>query len=197
MNTGDTDSTVSGGSQTVTVIEPRITTTKTVAPTTGVQAGDTLNYTVTFANTGTSTAYDVTAQDTLAQGVTFTAGSLACKLQPDNTVVASTATLAENVVTFDGNPAGSWDIPVGKSIVCQYKATAQSSLYVDGGHTNTVDADWSSLDGTPEGERIYNDAEPPKYTVDGTQDTATATFAVAAPTFARQTITPRRWRSGT
>ena len=64
---------MSGGSQTVTVVEPRIATTKTVTPATAVQAGTVLNYTATFANTGTSTAYDVTAQDTLAQGVAFTA----------------------------------------------------------------------------------------------------------------------------
>ena len=87
------------------------------------------------------------------------------------------------MVTFEGNPAGSWDIPVGSSIVCEYTATAQDSLYVNGGHTNTVDADWSSLDGTVAGERIYDDT--PGYTVDGTQDTATATFTVAAPTFAK------------
>ena len=60
-----------------------------MSPSTAVQAGTVLNYTVTFANTGTSTAYDVTAQDTLAQGVTFTA-LVDCKL--DGTVVASTAT---------------------------------------------------------------------------------------------------------
>ena len=176
---------VSSNTVTATVVEPRIATTKAVTPATAVQAGTGLNYTVTFANTGTSPAYDVTAQDTLAQGVTFTAGSLDCKLQPGDTAVDSTATASSDgsKVTFDGNPAGSWDIPVGKSIVCQYTATAQDSLYVNGGHTNTVDADWSSLDGASTGERIYDDST--NYTVDGTQDTATATFTVAAPTFTK------------
>ena len=86
-------------------------------------------------------------------------------------------------MTFDGNPAGSWDIPVGKAMVCRYTATAQSSLYVNGGHTNTVDADWSSRDGAVANERVYDDTT--SYTADGTQDTATATFTVAAPTFAK------------
>ncbi len=178
------DHSVAGGSQTVTVIEPRIVTTKAVTPATAVEAGTVLNYTVTFTNNGTSPAYDVTAQDALAQGVTFTALQ-DCTLQPDNTAVLSTATVdvSGSPVTFDGNLAGSWDIPVGKAIVCHYTATAQSSLYVDGGHTNTVDADWSSQDGVVAGERIYDDT--PGYTVDGTQDTAMATFAVAAPTFAK------------
>ena len=168
---------------TITVVEPRIETMKKVIPATAVQAGTLLKYTVTFANTGTSPAYDVTAQDMLAQGVTFTALDN-CKL--DGAPVASTATasLDGSTVTFDGNPAGSWDIPVGSSIVCEYTATAQDTLYVNGGHTNTVDADWSSLDGTVAGERIYDDPTP-GYTVDGTQDTATAPFTVAVPTFAK------------
>ncbi len=165
---------------TITVIEPRILTAKAVTPAMAVQAGTLVTYTVTFTNNGTSPAYDVTAQDTLAQGVTFTA-LVDCKL--DGTAIPSTATPGGSVVTFDGNPAGSWDISVGKALVCQYTATAQSSLYVDGGHTNTVDADWSSLNGVVAGERIYDDT--PGYTVDGTQDTATATFTVAAPTFAK------------
>ena len=112
------------------MIEPQITTTKMVDPATAVQAGTELNYTVTFANTGTSPAYDVTAEDTLAQGVTFTAGSLVCKLQPGDTAVDSTATASPDGsrVTFDGTPAGSWDILVGSSIMCAYKATAQDTL---------------------------------------------------------------------
>ena len=103
--------------------------------------------------------------------------------QLDGVPIASTATAVGNTVTFDGNPAGAWDVPVGKAIVCQYTATALSSLYVNGGHTNTVDADWSSLDGAVAGERIYDDST--NYTVDGTQDTATVTFTVAAPTFTK------------
>ena len=76
---GASDVTLSGGSQAITVLEPRITTTKSVNPTTGVQQGDTLTYTVRFTNTGNSPAYDVTAQDILAQGVAYDAGSLACE----------------------------------------------------------------------------------------------------------------------
>ena len=87
-------------------------------------------------------------------------------------------------MTLDGNPAGSWDIPVGSALTCIYKTTALSSLYVNGGHTNRVDADWTSLNGVVAGERIYDDT--PGYTVDGTQDTASASFTVGAPQFARR-----------
>jgi large repetitive protein len=96
---------------TITVVEPRIATTKTVSPATAVESGTVLNYTVTFANTGASTAYDVTAQDMLAQGVTFTA-LVDCKL--DGTVVSSTATPAGNVVTFERKPGGDLGHPGGE-----------------------------------------------------------------------------------
>lgn len=174
--------TVAGGSQTITIIEPQITTTKTVTPTTGVEAGDILTYAFTLTNTGNSPAYDVTVVDNLAQGVGFTA-LVACVLQPGNVLLPSLATPLGNTVTFDGIPAGSWDIPIGGSITCTYTALALGTLFVNGPHTNTVDADWSSLDGVAADERVYDDT--PGITVDGSQDSATATFTVDAPTFAK------------
>ncbi len=79
--------------------------------------------------------------------------------------------------------AGGLDIPVGGFIECRYTVTAQSSLVLAGSHTNTIDADWSSLNATSTGERVYDDsvARP----VDGTQDTASASFTSGAPTFAK------------
>ncbi len=174
--------TVAGGAQTVTVIEAQITTTKTVTPTTGVQAGTLLTYAFVLTNTGASPAYDVTVVDTLAQGVSFTA-LIGCLLQPGNVVLPGLATPVGNTVTFDGIPSGSWDIPVGGSISCTYTATALGTLFVNGPHTNTVDADWSSLDGASADERVYDDS--PGINVDGSQDTASATFTVDAPTFAK------------
>ncbi|MDW8267631.1 MAG: isopeptide-forming domain-containing fimbrial protein [Anaerolineae bacterium] len=174
--------TVAGGSQTITVIEPQITATKTVAPTGGVQAGNTLTYSFTLTNTGNSPAYDVTVLDTLAQGVGFTA-LVSCVLQPGNVTLLTQTTILGNTVTFDGIPAGSWDIPVGGSITCTYTALALSTLFVNGPHTNTIDADWSSLNGVSADERVYDDT--PGITVDGSQDSASATFTVNAPTFAK------------
>ena len=172
---------VSGGSQTVTVIEPSIVTTKAVTPDAAVEAGTVLNYTVTFTNNGEQPGVRCDGAGHAGAGgdVHGVDGLQAAA----GTGVASTATPVGNVVTFDGNPAGSWDIPVGKAMVCRYTATAQSSLHVNGGHTNTVDADWSSRDGAVANERVYDDTT--SYTADGTQDTATATFTVAAPTFAK------------
>ncbi|MEW6093931.1 MAG: sortase [Chloroflexota bacterium] len=165
----------------ITVIEARITTTKSVNPTTSVQAGDTLTYTVRFTNTGHSTAYEVTARDDLAQGVLF--GALVSCVDQSAAAVPTTVTDNTTWLEFDGNPAGSWDIAVGNWIECQYTADAQTSLYMDGGHTNTVDADWSSLEGSQPDERVYNDTT--EYNFDGTQDTATATFNTDAPTLVK------------
>ena len=183
----NTSSTVTrpGGTVQVEVIEPQITTTKSVAPTAAVQAGNTLIYTVRFANTGNSAAYDIVAKDTLAQGVAFT--SLTKCVDQNSIAVPSTATDNGSTVTFQGDPAGSWDIPATNPdsyIECTYTATVLDSVIVDGNHTNVVDANWSSQEGmTNPNERTYDDT--PGYTVDGDQDVDDAVFNVAAPTFVK------------
>ncbi|OJX45853.1 MAG: hypothetical protein BGO78_11145 [Chloroflexi bacterium 44-23] len=168
-------------SVTVNVVEPRIATSKVVNPTSGVQAGDTLTYTLTMTNTGTAPAYEVSFRDDLAQGVAYEPASMSCLLNGS----ASAATVTDNgtYLLVDSSPAGLWDIPVSQSLVCTYTATALSSLHADGNHTNTADADWSSLDNDPSYERDYDDTTP--INVDGTQDTATAVFSVGNPTLAK------------
>ncbi len=182
---------ITTGNVGITIREPRITTTKSVLPTSGVQAGDVVTYTVTFTNTGNWTAYDVTALDTLAPSVTYNAGSATCGYYNGSTTtpIPVSVTIGAGTLTFDGNPAGSWDIPATNPdsyIRCTYTATAQSSLYLNSNHTNSVDADWSTQNGVPaapEVERNYNDTTV--YPYDGTQDTATATFSSPAPTFSK------------
>ncbi len=182
--TGGSDTTLPGGSQTITVVEPRIATTKSVSPTSGVQAGDTLTYTVRFSNTGTATAYDVTAEDVLAQGVSYNNDAVCTFFNGSTSApIAVGVTVSGGRLTFDGSPSGAWDIPVGGYIECTYTATAQSSLYLDGSHTNTIDADWTSLNGVDAGERVYDDTV--SRTVDGTQDTAAAAFSSPAPAIAK------------
>ncbi len=165
---------------TVNVVEPRITTTKSVVPTSGVESGDVLTYTLTMQNTGTAPAYDVTFEDVLAQGVAYNVNSMSCLLNS----IASPATVSgTSTLLVDSNPAGLWDIAVGQSLVCNYTVTAQDSLYADGSHTNIADADWSSLNDNPAEERDYDDGTV--YSVDGSQDTNTAVFTVDAPVLAK------------
>ena len=173
-----------------TIIEPVITTTKSVSPTANVKAGDTLTYTVRFTNSGDSTAYDVTALDTMAQGVIF--GSItSCNYfnGASTSPIGFTQPTAGIVsVPFDSDIPGSWDIPATATdsyIECVYTGVAQSTLYLDGNHVNSVDADWTSQDGTANaGERVYADVVS-RANVDGTQDTATATFTTGAPTITK------------
>lgn len=163
---------------TTTVAEANIVTTKSVNPTSGVQSGNVLTYTVTFTNNGTATAYDVTILDILAPGVTYNAGSATCS-------VPVTVTAAGNTITFDGNPAGSIDIAPAGVVTCTYTVTAQPSIILDASLVNTIDADWTSLDGTNAEERTYNDSTATPVTVDddnNNEDQATATFTTLGPT---------------
>lgn len=188
-NTGADAPDVSGGTQAITVAEPRIVTTKDTVPTplTGVEAGDVLTYRVLFTNTNNpltdvSTAYEVSATDSLAQGMTFTSLT-SCLLDSPSTDLTASTTVDTSIpgqVTFSGM---AWDIPAGSTITCLYTATAQSSLYLDGSHVNSVDADWTSSNGVDSNERIYDDSV--SRTVDGTQDTDTASFSSDAPTVAK------------
>jgi LPXTG-site transpeptidase (sortase) family protein len=176
-------------SENSTITEPIIVTTKSVNPTMGVEAGDTVTYTVTFTNTGTSTAYEVTALDTLAQGMAYDVGSATCTLYDGSgtSPIAVTVTVGSGTITFDGNPAGSWDIPATNPdsyIQCIYTATAQSGVFLDGTHTNTIDADWSSQNGSQPNERQYNDSVS-RPGVDGTQDTDDASFTTEGATISK------------
>ncbi|HTX91046.1 MAG TPA: SdrD B-like domain-containing protein, partial [Anaerolineales bacterium] len=168
-----------GTSNTVsnTIVEPDVTTTKSVSPTSGVQAGDTLTYTVRFTNTGTSPAYDVTAEDTLAQGVAFDSVTSCTYFDGSSSAaILASSSVAGNVVTFDGSPAGGWDLPVSTPhayIECVYTAKALGSLYLDGSHTNTIAASWTSLDGPDANERSYTGPD------------VTSSFTSGAPAIAK------------
>jgi LPXTG-site transpeptidase (sortase) family protein len=161
----------------INVLEPRITTSKSVDQSADVESGDLLTYTLLMTNSGTSFAYDVSFRDDLAQGVAYNAGSMVCLL--NGVEIANSVTDNGSYLLVSSNPDGLWDIPVGQSLQCTYTVTALSSLTIDGEHTNTADADWSSLNDNPAEERDYDDGTT--YGVDGTQDTASAVFAVDAP----------------
>ncbi|MBK9711649.1 MAG: DUF11 domain-containing protein [Kouleothrix sp.] len=167
----------------ITLIEPLIATAKSVVPGAGVQAGDVLTYTARFGNAGGSTAYDVTASDTLAQGTAFTA-LLGCRDQVGAPVAAAAVDGGTTVDLDSAGAPGGWDIPPGGFVECVYTAAAQSDLYLAGSHANLVDADWSSQDGagSPE-DRIYDDSVP--YTVDDVQDSASASFDADGPAFGK------------
>ena len=89
------------------VVEPWIETSKDVSPTAGVEAGDTLTYTITLTNDGNATAYEVNFSDTLAQGTTFGAIQTARIDGTDTSLGTATANGDGSVITFSDDASGS------------------------------------------------------------------------------------------
>ncbi|WP_457575647.1 SdrD B-like domain-containing protein [Desulfomarina sp.] len=178
---------------TVNVTEPQITTSKRVEDVDGgvgdTQADnlqDVMRYTVRFTNTGNSTAYEVSALDTLPPGLgnfqlesaiyhNTTAGT-----DTDISPLTSAVDNGNDTISFTSTDSDSWDVAVGDYIELKYTVEVLGAWFVSGNHTNSIDADWSGRDGSDPDERIYDDtaARNPGLSQDGTQDTATATFTV-------------------
>ena len=171
------------------VVEPWIETSKDVSPTAGVEAGDTLTYTITLTNDGNATAYEVNFSDTLAQGTTFGAIQTARIDGTDTSLGTATANGDGSVITFSDD---AWDLDPGQALVLTYTAAVTNAAVVDGSHVNTVDADWSSLDNNDPGEaseRVYDEDDGVDSPVDGglnaDRDVDTAAFAIPGVTISK------------
>ena len=144
---------VSGPSTaTVTIVEPRLVLTKTVASAGGpthlrrVVPGETVTYTITLRNNLTSAAHDVAVADTT------------------DPRYASITSVTGATVT-DADPSGDGklaftvaDIAAGATVTITYQAVAPDPLAADptGAElTNTAVSTYSSLSGTVPGERSY------------------------------------------
>lgn len=131
---------VSGGSQTITVVEPSVVIDKSVTPA-SANVGDTVTYHITVTNTSTVTAYNVLAQDTLPTGLTYVPNSLQ--------VVSGSA-----IVTDTAAPLMEWlieSLAGGAKVEVEFQAVLDGS----GGNTitNQVAATWSSMPGNNPNER--------------------------------------------
>ncbi|MFA5704410.1 MAG: hypothetical protein WC982_12955 [Advenella sp.] len=148
----------------VTVVEPTLTIAKQWAnvtagkgPTDTPVGGDVLEYTVTIANTGDSTAHDTNIVDTPTPHLVFDTGY---------TPVAAIG--GSPVAGFVGAPAGvpagplvwgrdngdnSLDIPPGATLQLVYRVTVADTAQP--GHVlgNSVHVDWTSLEGASGYER--------------------------------------------
>ena len=175
------------------LVEPQITTTKSVVDESGDQTvarlGEQLTYTATFENTGNATAFETDVEDQLADGTLFR--SLDQVLYYDvsagvQTDISSTTTFnynnSANILTI--GPSGSstaWNIEESDYIEIVYTAEVQGSWYVPGPHINVIDANWTGLQAPGNsGERIYDDTDTnnPGMSQDGIQDTAIAVYFV-------------------
>lgn len=101
----------------ITVVEPELTLDKTtIGTTTGLDAGDTVQYQIVITNSGTATAHEVTLSDVLPAGLLVTTIN---STTPAGGASVDTATGG----TGSANLTGEYTIPVGGSITILYTAT--------------------------------------------------------------------------
>ena len=163
----------------ITLVEPEITTTKTIVDSDNVGQGqddgnthtadvlgDIFTATTTFTNTGTSNAYDIILTDALAPGTTFDPASLVFT-EPARWA----SSLVENTnytLSYDNSDPTDPNFSIaitdpnlflaqGEVLELEYKFLVQEAWFVEGTHRNLIDANWSSMPGTSTGERIYDD----------------------------------------
>ncbi len=136
----------------VTVTEPSVALTKTVGSAAGqtharrVLPGETVTYTITLRNTGTSTAYDVAVADTTDP-----------RFAPITAVTGATVTDADP--SGDGSLAFTVaDIPVNGTSTITYQALVPDPLTANPTGpelSNTAVSTYTSAAGTPAGDRSY------------------------------------------
>lgn len=151
-----------GTSASMTVVEPALAISKSVgyavpagksaaAP---AVAGDVLQYTVTVVNNGTAPAYDTDVLDFLPANLSLVAASATASIngvvvsgfEPEPTVLPGGA-----LVWGARNGDGLLDLPVGATLVLSYRANVLSANGTP--ITNSVYANWASLNGGVVGER--------------------------------------------
>ncbi|MCB0168342.1 MAG: isopeptide-forming domain-containing fimbrial protein, partial [Anaerolineae bacterium] len=125
---------------TVTVVEPDFTIDKQVS-TAPSDAGDVVSYTVTYENTGNTTAFDVTLTDTLP--ITY------LKLDLGSVSISSSGT----VTSVNNNSSGNTvrvtvgGVAVGATVTVGYSATLTSTVELNQPITNTAYLTYTSLPG--------------------------------------------------
>jgi len=138
----------------IEVVEPVLTFDKSaLTPTTGLDAGDTIQYQITFENTGTSTAHDVVLSDSLPAGLT---------VQSIDSVAFTNSTGSEDVAVSGvgtGSLNGEFTVPVGETVTVTYTVVLDNTVTPGTDYTNDASITWSSLDGASANERDGDEGE--------------------------------------
>ena len=188
----------------VTIIEPKVVTTKTVSfPGTTVQGGSTVTYTITVAQASNSTtdAYNTTFSDALP----LLPGGGSVLLSPTFTVMDSLGLVTSANFQLTGSdaagyvlsttPIGDFDLltsQTGRVITITVSGTVSNAVVAGQQFSNTDDVQWTSLPGTPTIPSDNPDAT--ERTGTGTPSVnnyfanSTATFIVAAPTVDKELV---------
>jgi uncharacterized repeat protein (TIGR01451 family)/fimbrial isopeptide formation D2 family protein len=139
-NTG-TPVNVSGGSQSISLVEPALVIAKHVTPP-SANVGDTVTFQIAITNTATVAAHDVALTDTVPAGLTYVAGSISIVSGPAGTTDDS------------GAPNLIWSFPIippGATAVVAFDARLDGSDPSTIG--NTADVTWTSTPGANAEER--------------------------------------------
>ncbi len=162
----DTDTSLSFETGSIGVTEPRIHLTKTVINVTSgkaadatAEAGDTLEYSLTIVNVGSSgaTAYDINIVDTLPAGL-FLSPTFSPSAVIDGVAVSGFVSVPAGAPVgplFWGRDNGdsSLDLPSGSTLVLTYQTQVQWISDPSGTIKNAVTTDWTSLEGSDPFER--------------------------------------------
>lgn len=127
----------------VTTRLPSLTVAKTVTPSSGLEAGDTVTYTLTLANASGANvmpAYDVAVNDVLPAQLQLQLGTVSAA--PGGGAAAFANTSAGN--TVQGTVSV---IPPGGSVVITYQATLLVASAPGSSIVNSVNGAWNSLPG--------------------------------------------------
>jgi len=163
---------------TVTVVEPDVQITKLVngLDTEGVAPGETFTYTVTVENTGTSTAYDLTVNDVVPDGVVVNGASV---------TAAGGVLSGADPITGGGTIAwglSSLAVGAGNAHTFTYTAVLEPSSYLSATDSFTNIATVTEYTSHPTSTAGYDDDELRTYT-------GPSADAVVTPNFPNPTIT--------
>ncbi|MDH5424238.1 MAG: isopeptide-forming domain-containing fimbrial protein, partial [Gammaproteobacteria bacterium] len=143
----------------ITVTEPVLLVAKTASPISAapITAGDIIEYVISVSNSGNATAYDVNIVDSLPSD-----SLLYSAFKP--TAVIDTVLVGSFISTPANNPDGplvwgrnngddSLDIAAGSTLVLSYQIQIQATAEASDSLTNSVQVDWTSLNGSSIYER--------------------------------------------
>ena len=157
-----------------TVGEPRLALNKALtSPTTDLDAGDIVSFEVAVSNTGTTTAYEVILTDMLPAGLE----NVSALTVTSATGGAQTPTLTNNGSDWQSSP---FDLPVGATVTVTFDAELSVGVVPGEVIQNTVQASFTSRDGSDPNER---DGSDPGSDQDDDTDLDNYNVDASAPSF--------------
>ncbi|MDZ4168464.1 MAG: isopeptide-forming domain-containing fimbrial protein [Coriobacteriia bacterium] len=184
---GGTSRSSAASTRTVSIVQPRLVTTKSFSAAV-VPAAGVVTATVTVTNSGLSTAYPLVAAPSLVDALPF---QLIDPVMVSATKNPGAIPLIEGVDFSTAYAGGqlrltyltaAMEMAPGDSITYVYTCDLNPLAGAGSIATNTADADWSSLPGDQPDERIYDDTNEP---LEGTQDTAVSSVNVPGATVSK------------